>query len=73
MTENEAKTKWCPQTQVAASATSGDRSITEHKYISNRTPYEHSRCVASECMAWRWKLPHRDPPPEGYCGLAGTP
>lgn len=27
-------------------------------------------CIASGCMAWRWR-PHPDGEPQGRCGLAG--
>ncbi len=65
MTEDEAKTKWCPQYQVATSG--GDVSSTfetdnrpeEHEQIGEkewrRTGFMHpmARCIGSACMAWR--------------------
>lgn len=66
LTEEQAKTKWCPLYRVATSG--GDQSTFE---IDNRPP-EHVQpseggqwkptgfihpvacCIASECMAWRW-------------------
>ncbi len=75
MTEDDAKTKWCPMFQVSAGMTGNDD-------VNNRM----GLCIASECMAWRWR---RKPKPEmveqsghrevtipadpgsGYCGLAG--
>ena len=53
MTEDEAKTKWCPQYQVAASATSNQHSSTDHRTVNNRPAHEQSRCIGSGCMAWR--------------------
>src|SRR6266545_4698025 len=64
MTEQEAKTKWCPRYQVATSG--GDSSTFES---DNRPPeyeqrdgkwyptgriQESARCIGSACMAWRW-------------------
>lgn len=81
MTEEEAKTKWCPQC---------DRGI-------NVDGSWMFRCIASECPAWRWsddnlltgyRSSTLDPPsgyekredgylerliPEGHCGLGGKP
>ncbi len=65
MTEEEAKGKWCP-----------------FKAGEGWTVYPtaQSRCIASECMAWRW---HKESAvgqyqreiakgePEGYCGAFG--
>ncbi len=74
MTEDEAKMKWCPMT----------RSISvdiEDKDSGNRVhgaadPFEHSRCIGSACMMWRWDIDLCRKGPEidhGYCGLAGKP
>ena len=83
MTEDEAKTKWCPFSRVVASV-SADAA-------ANRWPdtggawldakgQPHPFCVASECMAWRaqpqrWEYTEREKlaPVQGYCGLAGNP
>ena len=66
MTEDEAKTKWCPFYQVATSG--GDTSTFE---TDNRPPehelrenvwhptgkvHEQCRCIGSACMAWRWEM-----------------
>lgn len=83
MTEQDAKTKWCPLYRVATSG--GDTSTFE---MDNR-PVEHAedaeqrwrptgefhpvaRCVGSRCMAWRWVMPVVGDS-RGYCGLAGKP
>ncbi len=68
MTEDEAKTKWCPYQGVGVKADSkaGAR----------------SRCIASDCMAWRTShttdsaggrvvMTCKDG--HGFCGLAGKP
>jgi hypothetical protein len=79
MTEDEAKTKWCPFVRYSAAF---------DDYASNRwkqsSPEDEPdalnpvacRCIASQCMAWR-KLhdadfdSHDNLP--GFCGLAGKP
>jgi hypothetical protein len=69
MTEDEAKTKWCPFSDVA--------DATPAQAIVPAT-----RCIGSACMAWRWQDvsgPYAsvneamEEPPYGYCGLAGRP
>lgn len=68
MTEDEAKTKWCPQVQFyPPSENSG--------WESNRpTGIVTSFCIASSCMAWRWWIPPKNESAgDGYCGLAGKP
>lgn len=73
MTEEEAKTKWCPfvRSMFSSSAAASNRD-------SDGKATRGTRCIGSACMAWRWfettqeqgKLP---PPYSGYCGLAGKP
>lgn len=79
MTEEEAKTKWCPIVRpVNVSATA-------------RAVSGSATCIASACMAWRWAQPgivsgldlsgtaeevaarYPDIQSDGYCGLAGAP
>ena len=84
MTEDEAKTKWCPfvrETELRTGTWNrpGDRS---------RSDAERYNCCGSACMAWRWALsPDKaahfnktwktkgepEAYPVGYCGLAGKP
>jgi hypothetical protein len=75
MTEEQAKTKWCPFSR---------NFYNQGPY--NRTPWgidKASMCIGSECMAWRWvkdpvtnlftygkELPDYEGE-HGYCGLAG--
>lgn len=78
MTEEEAKTKWCPMLQVSAAAgVLGTVSNRSNAFDDNSD--RHGRCIGSQCMAWRWDggfpLPN-DPPAirehyRGHCGLAG--
>lgn len=79
LTEDEAKTKWCPH--AVASHTDPRRG-----FHAGETRDEHCfTCIASECMMWRWgfrdakmgearlaRALRDDPPTRGWCGLAGA-
>jgi len=78
MTEDEAKTKWCPMVRV--------HYLNPIDILKNARAEAESRCIGSACMAWRWKLAPNaskkflsmhgytsDAPENGYCGLAGKP
>lgn len=54
MTEDEAKTKWCPQMGIA------------HPKSNDGN---HDKCIASDCMMWRF-VTDNDSDNNGYCGLA---
>lgn len=69
MTEEEAKTKWCPFSRVGIE---GRSSVAVNRASGDGTggPYdvvEETRCIASACMAWR----AGNSSESGYCGLAG--
>lgn len=78
MTEDEAKTKWCPFVRVYSVADG------EHPSAPNGSWNRHqadglseTRCIGSACMAWRWretrgrvKETGEAAPFDGYCGLA---
>jgi len=82
MTEDEAKTKWCPMArEYVINATAADVGQSE-----TNMPYGDITCIASECMAWQWIVTPEEAekrgrvgmtyqPNEktagGYCGLAG--
>lgn len=81
LTESEARSKWCPEVRcVGGSDETAPRPPAANCHLNvgaggmglNRLP-EYARCIASECMAWRWidregwRRPDR-----GYCGLAGN-
>ena len=69
MTEEEAKTKWCPFARIvwAQRKETGDgKWVTNGTVAFNRAQIEFSGevhlkgfCIASACMAWRWGY-HRD-------------
>ncbi len=69
MTEEEAKTKWCPfvrhynaMFQPCGNSLAG--------VPPRETPVTPFTCIASACMAWRKALAGDV---GGYCGLAGKP
>lgn len=63
-TEEQAKTKWCPEARLASSGSvTGASAGGGNSTLSGRV-----RCIASECMHWRWNGEGR-----GYCGLSGRP
>lgn len=77
MTEDEAKTKWCPFVRVVhvgeLKINSGNRI---YNAVSDQTITDGPACcIGSECMAWRIRY-FGDDVKEGelelgYCGLAG--
>ena len=68
MTEDEAKTKWCPMVRLAPLGPGES-----YKKSTNRMGKgdPDSCCIASDCMAWRWFGRGAARPDRGYCGLAG--
>lgn len=65
MTEDEAKTKWCPFVRFADATTEG----TFNRYADGCWPV-NVNCIGSACMVWR---KHGTVGNAGYCGLAGEP
>ena len=75
MTEDEAKTKWCPMVRQGYNDKIGE--------MNNQWAFDKlfsGKCIASGCMMWRWKIislelamrnADKQIPAEGYCGLAG--
>lgn len=63
MTEEEAKTKWCPFTRVTTANRDGSGSRPRNRVVevsAGQVERELSEnlagtsCIASACMAWRW-------------------
>lgn len=80
LTEDEAKTKWCPFVRAPLSVEWPNSPASP----AINSLSDSFRCIASECMAWQWGNYHADgydkagnpltaPTGEGYCGLAGKP
>lgn len=76
MTENEAKTKWCPFARYVSHAGEGiNRWVSAED--TNLSP-DPAKCIASACMAWRATYENRGMHGShvksgGFCGLAGAP
>jgi hypothetical protein len=81
MTEEDAKTKWCPFVRVGHAREAGEEAfnrLCDDQGLDgddfSHVP-EAALCIASACMAWRWSTPGTAPadqPERGYCGLAGA-
>ena len=72
MTEDEARTKWCPHARIE-----GDGRNME---IVNGHTVPAVFCIGSACMAWRTVPKIYEAPDgtlrdreDGFCGLAGMP
>ena len=80
MTEDEARQKWCPSVREIAAMSNYELPSNTVMYnpstqvAGNRLPDGNmSKCIASDCMAWRWEDGPMDDELHGYCGLAGKP
>jgi hypothetical protein len=74
-TEEEAKTKWCPEVRTGLVA---GMAVNYHIGGTMGGPHagevhEETRCVASGCMMWRWYDSAGRAPRRGFCGKAGAP
>ena len=70
MTEDYAKTKWCPFARTYATTLNYRRSEISGVATTNRelggVPDAGCMCIASACMAWRWRT---NAEKDGLCGL----
>jgi hypothetical protein len=87
MTEDEAREKWCPHTQVSIATSESTDAHSDNRrseYGSSIEFESNPVCLGSKCMAWRWarelKVFGADPglsaeviTDKGFCGLAGQP
>lgn len=70
LTEQEARTKWCPHARQDDNVGIFRNALHDDNGFA---------CIASECMAWRWVsetfhglgTPQPIERAEGFCGLAG--
>jgi hypothetical protein len=68
-TEKQAREKWCPWTRTGYRGIGLNRQSVGNS--SDRDGILHdTRCIASDCMAWRESRTLQN---FGHCGLAGTP
>ena len=65
MTEDEARTKWCPHVRYIAKFNGPCVGTYNRGYED--TGINKSLCIASDCMMFRWHSGFAS----GYCGLAG--
>lgn len=83
MTEQEAKTKWCPMVRLMTRIAPCDTDAPDQYMMTgNRFAgdfydngfdenLDHAvKCIGSACMMWRWQDEHAKGP-SGSCGLAG--
>lgn len=84
MTEDEAKTKWCPfvravskRSDDAANRWSNNKpgaSATADDLTRDEDGNPHTLCIASACMAWRWKkVPNPDWKPDYFVQISTQP
>lgn len=77
MTEQEAKTKWCPFTRLAEH---GAPRTVANRFVEAESDWGVTTCLGSSCMTWRWSFlvdengglirSNETDTPTGYCGLA---
>lgn len=71
MTEDQAKTKWCPMVRTGLVA-----GMAVNHHVGGDVKDE-TRCIASECMMWRNftldEVRRDNNSKGGFCGLAGVP
>lgn len=62
MTEDEAKTKWCPFVRMPMK-------LRDQFHVANRVMIDGiddgPKCIGSACMAWRWARPYWKPLEQG--------
>ena len=67
LTEDEAKTRWCPFAREAIQAGSS-AAATANRHLGRAL----CTCLASGCMAWRDAAPAPNGALRGYCGIVGV-
>lgn len=79
MTEEEARKRWCPFSRPVMPRAE-DCGFQPGNRTEDNQIWSANRCIASECMAWRWQYrdevtgePQAMGQLRGYCGLGGKP
>lgn len=73
MTPEEARTKWCPFARVVYHDAAHQPVAVGNRPVEENFLWQHTRCLADACMAWRWSSPLTQADPheqQGYCALA---
>lgn len=69
MTEEEAKTKWCPH---MSQQMMGFQHLLMTGQINHSEQELSASCIASECMMWKDSDDNYDYPEGGHCGLSNV-
>lgn len=79
LTEDEARWKWCPESRIVRDERTAASDAPNIVAGANRdalgrfpNPITSCRCIASDCMAWRWAYVLM-PEGKGFCGNYGRP
>lgn len=59
LTEQEAKEKWCPQVRRSSVLAETHMGAPTVATAVNVGTVKKNRCIASECMMWRWSAKSR--------------
>ncbi len=73
-TEEQARERWCPAARAVTweyqNVKQGRAGTFNRPFESGLSEPEDCRCIASDCMWWRWEDGNVA---IGYCGQAGKP
>ena len=73
LTEAEARKTWCPFARKAEIVHFiGPSAGSQWQDVPVATSTD-AKCIATDCMAWRWINNDPADAARGYCGLAGRP
>jgi len=80
MTEEEAKTKWCPFARVLDWGAAAEGFAAPNRWHDGMHTGKIANCIGSACMAWRLEYRVQTIGDKttsvligGFCGLAGKP
>lgn len=59
-TQTQARAMWCPFTRTPDSEKPGEPVCAANRLYDGQVHGSH-RCIASDCMAWRWATPSHQP------------